>query len=204
MCFVALWFRGSQSVDIAPCADAPRGPAGCGLALNAQLCDAERGARPLIRSCARAAAASGARSARSPTARGAFRGGVRACARGASCCRGASLPHGQVALKGSEGPIRAETGREGEATREDAKGSDGEVRVRDAPTHARKMFSMQARCWKSAFTTGVPRGTSGALMRWRQRCDHRRCEERCEERCERRSRGGVHGRCDEEARRAAP
>ena len=35
-----------------------------------------------------------------------------------------------------------------------------------SPLHARKMFSMQQRCEKSAFTTGVPGGTSGALMRY--------------------------------------
>jgi hypothetical protein len=34
------------------------------------------------------------------------------------------------------------------------------------PTHARKMFSSIARCFGSAFTTGVPRGTSGALVRY--------------------------------------
>lgn len=31
------------------------------------------------------------------------------------------------------------------------------------PRHALKMLSMQARCLKSAFTTGVPGGTNGAL-----------------------------------------
>ena len=35
-----------------------------------------------------------------------------------------------------------------------------------SPTQARKMFSSIARCLASAFTTGVPRGTSGAFVRY--------------------------------------
>ena len=38
--------------------------------------------------------------------------------------------------------------------------------VGGSATHARKMFSMQQRCVKSAFTTGVPGGTRGALIRY--------------------------------------
>lgn len=34
-----------------------------------------------------------------------------------------------------------------------------------SPTHARKKFSSAARCRLSAFTTGAPLGTSGALVR---------------------------------------
>ena len=33
------------------------------------------------------------------------------------------------------------------------------------PTHALSTFSMQARCAKSALTTGAPEGTRGALHR---------------------------------------